>query len=47
MKRLHGRDVNDLGLFHVVVDSTALPVEDVVQLLATAALCYWAQPASP
>ena len=43
LKRMHGRDVKDLSLFHLVLDSTALSVDDSVQLLATAATSFWAQ----
>ena len=41
MKRIHGRDVHDASLFHLVLDSTALDLDDAVRLLATAATAYW------
>lgn len=41
MKRMHGRDVNDLDLFHLVIDSTALPVDATVRLIEAAATAYW------
>ena len=41
LKRIHGRDMNDLSLFHLVLDSTALPTDDVVGILAAAARAYW------
>ena len=45
MKRLHGRDFNDLGLFHLALDSTVLPVAVAVEVISTAARAYWETPA--
>jgi cytidylate kinase len=37
VKRLYGVDPTDASLYHLVLDSTAMPVEAVVDLILTAA----------
>jgi cytidylate kinase len=40
-RRLYRRDAHDPSLYHVVLDTTALPIADCVTVLATAADAYW------
>lgn len=40
-QRLYGRDPADASLYHLVLDSTVLPFESCVELLADAAREYW------
>jgi len=40
--RLYGRDAHDPALYHLVVDSTVLPVEACVRLVVDAATAFWA-----
>jgi hypothetical protein len=42
-RRVYGADAADPSLYHLVVDSTALPMEYVVELVAQAALAFWAR----
>ena len=39
--RLYGRDAHDPALYHLVVDSTVLPVEVCVRLVVEAAEAFW------
>jgi cytidylate kinase len=39
--RLYGRDLDDPRLYHLVVDSTVLPLDFCVELIAGAALQFW------
>jgi len=39
--RLYGRDAHDPALYHLVVDSTVLPVEMCVRLVVEAAEAFW------
>ena len=39
--RLYGRDAHDPALYHLVVDSTVLPVEACVRLMVDAATAFW------
>ena len=41
--RLYGRDAHDPSLYHLVVDSTVLPVEVSVRLIVDAAQAFWEQ----
>jgi hypothetical protein len=41
--RLYGRDAHDPALYHLVLDSTVLPVEVCVRLIVDAALAFWGQ----
>lgn len=41
--RLYGHDPTDPGLYHLVVDSTVLPTDDSVEMLAAAATAFWQQ----
>ena len=41
VSRLYGRDVADPRLYHLLVDSTALPLEGCVDLVAAAATSFW------
>ena len=43
--RLFDKDSADPALYHLVLDSTALPLEVCVELIATAAQAYWAHSA--
>lgn len=45
--RLFDRDPADPKLYHVVLDSTALPVEASIELLAGAARAFWKQAGLP
>lgn len=48
LKRLYGRDWNDLSLYHLAVDTTVLTLEQVAAVVARAAAGFWArQPATP
>ncbi len=42
VRQVYRRDANDPALYHLVLDSTVLPVEAVVSLLADAASAFWA-----
>jgi cytidylate kinase len=37
IETLYGVDVNDPGLFHLVLDSTAIPLDDCIELIVAAA----------
>jgi len=41
VERLYNRDPADCGLYHLVLDSTVLPSETCVELIAVAALEFW------
>jgi hypothetical protein len=41
LTRLYGRDAHDPALYHLVVDSTVLPVEACVRVLVDAATAFW------
>ncbi len=41
LTRLYGRDAHDPALYHLVVDSTVLPVEACVRMLVDAATAFW------
>jgi cytidylate kinase len=41
VQRLYGRDPGDASLYHLVLDATILSVEDVVDVLASAAEAFW------
>ena len=41
VQRLYGRDPADASLYHLVVDSTVLPIDAVVSLVASAAESAW------
>jgi cytidylate kinase len=41
VQRLYDRDPDDPHLYHLVVDSTALPLDTCVDLVATAANAFW------
>ena len=43
VSRLYGRDSNDPSLYHLMLDSTVLPTDVSVELLATAAEAFWAR----
>jgi cytidylate kinase len=43
VQRLYDRDAADPGLYHLVLDSTALALATAVDLLAAAALAFWEQ----
>ncbi len=42
--RIYGRDAADPALYHLVVDSTVLPVEACVRLVVDAATAFWGRP---
>jgi cytidylate kinase len=42
--RIYGRDAADAALYHLVVDSTVLPVEACVRLVVDAATAFWGRP---
>lgn len=42
VKRLYGCDATNLGLYHVVLDTTVLSADDAVAVLQAAALGFWA-----
>ena len=42
VQRLHGRDPAEAALYHLVV-ATVLPVDAVVELVASAAQAFWRQ----
>lgn len=44
MKRLHGKDWRDLRLYHLVIDSTAVPLPTCAELIVSAARAFWAAP---
>lgn len=46
LKRLHGKDWRDMRLYHMVLDSTAVPLDTCTDLIATAARAFWAAPTS-
>jgi cytidylate kinase len=39
--RIYGRDGTDPGLYHLIIDSTTLPIETCVSLIALAAQALW------
>lgn len=41
LRRLYGKDWRDLSLYHLVLDSTALRLEDCSRLVADAARAFW------
>lgn len=41
VSRLYGRDPADPTLYHLVLDSTAIPLDSCVEVIATAAQRYW------
>jgi cytidylate kinase len=43
VRRLYRRDPADVSLYHLVLDSTVLPVDVCVELVARAAEAFWAQ----
>jgi cytidylate kinase len=43
VKRLYGRDWRDRALYHLVLDSTAVPLEACSQLIITAARAFWSR----
>jgi cytidylate kinase len=43
VQRLYGRDPAEAALYHLVVDATVLPVDAVVELVASAAQAFWRQ----
>jgi cytidylate kinase len=44
VERLYGRNPADPELYHLVLDSTVLRVEDCVEVLAGAATAFWRDP---
>jgi cytidylate kinase len=46
VRRLYRRDPADVSLYHLVLDSTVLPVDVCVELVARAAEAFWAQEGS-
>ena len=48
LKRLYGRDWNDLSLYHVAIDTTVMTLDHVAAVVAKAAAAFWArQPVAP
>jgi hypothetical protein len=47
VKRLFDRDSADPSIYHLVLDATAFPIKELVELLASAAELYWRQRVSP
>ena len=43
VQRLYGRDPAEAALYHLVVGATVLPVDAVVELVASAAQAFWRQ----
>jgi cytidylate kinase len=43
VSRLYGCDPADPARYHVVIDSTAIPLDDCVEVIATAAEAFWAR----
>jgi cytidylate kinase len=43
LRRLHGRDWNDMSLFHLMIDSTALSFEEATRVVVSAANAFWAE----
>lgn len=43
LRRIHRRDWNDMSLFHLVLDSTSMSLEDASRVVARAATAFWAQ----
>ena len=41
--RLYGREAHDPALYHLVVDSTVLPVDVCVRMVVDAALAFWGE----
>jgi cytidylate kinase len=41
VQRLYDRDPSDPGLYHLVIDSTVLPLDTCVELVAAAAGAFW------
>lgn len=42
LRRLYGKDWNDPGLYHLVLDTTSMPLPSAVRLIAQAAETFWA-----
>lgn len=42
LKRLYGRDWNDLNLYHLALDTTVMALDDATNLVATGARAFWA-----
>jgi hypothetical protein len=48
LKRLYGRDVNDLRLYHLALDTTAMDLEEATALVSRGATAFWMhRPATP
>jgi len=47
VERLYNRDPADPGLYHLVVDTTVLAVDDCVDVIARAATAFWRPGAAP
>jgi cytidylate kinase len=43
VQRLYGRDPAEASLYHLVVDATVLPIDDLVDVLAAATEAFWRQ----
>ena len=43
LKRLHSKDWRDLRLYHLILDSTAVPLETCTEIIVTAARSFWAR----
>ena len=41
VQQFYGVDARDVGLYHLVIDSTVLPVGDCVRIIAEAATAFW------
>ena len=41
LRRLHGRDWGDPSLYHLILDSTAVPFEVCADLVVAAARAFW------
>jgi hypothetical protein len=41
VQRLFDRDPGDLRLYHLVIDSTAIALDDVIETVASAATAFW------
>jgi len=39
--RLYGHDPGDVDLYHLVIDSTAIPIDACVDTIVAAAVRYW------
>ena len=45
LKRLYGREATDVRLYHLVMDTTAFPLDGAVDVLRTAAEAFWSRSA--